>query len=265
MREHRFNRRTIAFARRAWVQQGSSAVWLSLLVGAGVGLLSVFGVSGSDPLAAVIPTQSSGLVTVRDASGAVLPFSSYLMTMAPGLLGGMVAIIATLTLPGVVADDVNGGGIEVLLASPIPRRSLFGSYLGAGLLLAVTSWLAGTTGFGVAVAAAALFGGVSLSLTLPYLVALIVLPGALGIWSATATLFGALLYPGSLESRAGMNGGPIRLLATAPVLFVVPLVALLTDWALITLTLMFVISVLASCVLMWITERGFRSTRVLAS
>ena len=185
--------------------------------------------------------------------------------MTPVLLGALVGIVATLTLPGVVADDIHGGGIEVLLAGPIPRRRLFQSYLGASLILTTASWAMAATGFTTATILVALTTGISVSVTFPFVATLLILPLSLGIWSATATLFGALLYPRSLESRAGMNGGPIRLLAIAPSLLTAPCLMLLHEWALPVLALIFSTTVAASALIVYLTARGFRSTRVLDS
>lgn len=261
-------RRTLAFARRAWIQQGRTVVWLSALVGAGFGVLVFFatgGVNGVPGTTDMIPAQVTDLVSVRDSEGDVQVMTSYMLAMAPALLGTLVGIVATLTLPGVVADDVSGGGIEVLLASPIPRRALFQSYLSAGLILAVVSWLIASLSFGTVIAAISLSLDASLTVTFPYLAALIVLPLSMGIWSATATLFGALLYPESLETRAGMNGGPIRLLALAPSLLALSSALVLSSWLLPALVAVLAVTVLASAFLVRLTARGFRSSRVLGS
>lgn len=262
------SRQVQALAKRAWIQQGSMTLWLSAFAGAGIATLALLGAGNAHMMPGIedmIPGQATSLATVRDNLGAVQPIASYLLIMAPVLLGALVGIVATLTLPGVVADDIHGGGIEVLLAGPIPRRRLFQSYLGASLVLTTASWAVAATGFTVATVIVALTTGTSVSVTFPFVAALLILPLSLGIWSATATLFGALLYPRSLESRAGMNGGPIRLLAIAPSLFAVPSVALLTEWAVPVLTLIFSTTVAASALIIYITARGFRSTRVLDS
>ncbi|WP_424348192.1 hypothetical protein [Kocuria sp. CH-021] len=242
------------------------ALWLSALIGAGYAVL-IFLTPGSVELMPDV-REALGLLTtdlaaVRDLGGEVEPMSSYLLAMAPALLGALVGVVATLTLPGVVADDVNGGGIEVLLASPIPRRDLFRAYLGAGLLLACASCAAATSSFGVALTIGAVLAGMSVTVTVPYLLALIVLPLSMGVWSASVTLFGALLHPKTLESRAGMNGGPIRLLAIAPTLFAVPSVMFLGQWVLPVLGLVLLATLLASSLIIRMTARGFRSTRLL--
>lgn len=177
----------------------------------------------------------------------------------------LVAVVATLTLPGVTADDISGGGIEVLLAGPVPRRALFHSYLGAGLLLTAASWVVATATFGVAAAVAVLVLDMSVTLSPAFVVALVVVPSSMAVWSATATLFGALLYPGSLETKAGMNGGPIRLLAVLPAMIAVPTVLLLPTWVLPALVLVLVVTVVASAALVALTARGFRSTKVLST
>lgn len=257
-----------AFAKRAWIQQGGMTLWLSALVGAGIGILALLGAGNVDMMPGMetmIPNQALHLATVRDSLGEVQPIASYLLIMTPVLLGALVGIVATLTLPGVVADDIHGGGIEVLLAGPIPRRRLFQSYLGASLILTTASWAMAATGFTTATILVALTTGISVSVTFPFVAALLILPLSLGIWSATATLFGALLYPRSLESRAGMNGGPIRLLAIAPSLLTAPGLMLLHEWALPVLALIFSTTVAASALIVYLTARGFRSTRVLDS
>ena len=130
-------RRVFAFARRAWIQQGTITVWLAALVGGLFGVLVFLGTGGVNTLTSMpdlIPSDPAGLVAVSDWSGEFLPMTSYLLLMTPVILGMLVAIVATLTLPGVVADDITGGGIEALLAGPIPRRSLFTAYLGAALV-----------------------------------------------------------------------------------------------------------------------------------
>lgn len=107
--------------------------------------------------------------------------------------------------------------------------------------------------------------GTSLTVSVPYLVALVVLPLSMGVWSATITLFGALLYPRTLESKAGMNGGPIRLLAIAPTLFVVPSMVFLAQWVLPALGVVLAATLLTSLLIMRLTARGFRSTRLLGN
>jgi len=260
--------RVRAFTRRAWIQQGTMALWLSVLIGAGYGLLVLLAPSGMDTMpemSEVMGSHASGLAAVLGADGQVQVMGSYLLVMAPALLGALVGIIATLTLPGVVADDVSGGGIEVLLASPIPRRNLFQAYLGAGLVLAGASWMAATFSFAVAVALSTLFTDASVTMTVPYVLALVVLPLSMGIWSATITLFGALLYPRALESRAGMNGGPIRLLAIMPTLFAVPSVVFLDRWILPALGAVLLTTLVASILITDLTARRFRSTRLLGT
>ncbi|RXW32607.1 hypothetical protein [Propioniciclava flava] len=261
-------RRIVAFARRTWLQQGTTAVWLAALVGGGLGVLVFLG-SGSvntlSNLQEMIPADPGGLVVARDSAGGFLPMTSYLLTMTPAFLGALVAIVATLTLPGVVADDISGGGIEVLLASPIPRQRLFDSYLGAALALTAVAWIVAVCAFGIVAVVASFLAGVSISLSLGYGVALVALPLSMGVWSATATLFGALLHPHSLDSRAGMNGGPIRLVALLPALVVIPSVLFLPGWVLPAIVAVLIVSLLASLALIRLTARGFRSTRVLGT
>ncbi|TSD55408.1 hypothetical protein [Aeromicrobium piscarium] len=261
-------RRILAFARRAWRQQRSTAVWLAAVVGGVLGVVVFLGSGGANTLpelSELIPTEGTGLVSVHDDDGGFLPMTAYVLTMAPAVLGMLVAVVATLTLPGVVADDVSGGGIEVLLAGPIPRRSLFIAYLGAGLLLTAASWVVATVSFALAMAATAVVLGVSVTVSVAYVAALVVVPLSMAIWSSTVTLFGALLYPGSLESKAGLNGGPIRLLAMLPALVAVPSVLLLPGWVVTALGLVLVGTIAASAVLVVLTARGFRSTRVLSA
>ncbi|MDH6279800.1 hypothetical protein [Prescottella agglutinans] len=260
--------RTLAFTRRAWIQQGTMSLWFSALIGTGFALLAILGSAGkpSTPaLGQILPVDVPALVAVADSNSEVLTMTSYMLLLAPALLGTLVGIIATLTLPGVVADDVNGGGIEVLLASPVPRASLFRSYLAASMVLATTSWLVASLSFGVTACAVGALKGYSVTTSVPYFVALIVLPLSLGIWSSAATLFGALLYPRSLETRAGMNGGPIRLLALAPSLVAIPSVLFLGDWVLPALGAVLVLTGLASYFIVHVTARGFRSTRLLGA
>ncbi len=259
--------RILAFARRAWRQQRSTAVWLAAVVGGLLGVVVFLGSGGANTLSELsdlIPTEETGLVAVHD-DGGFLPMTAYVLTMAPAVLGMLVAVVATLTLPGVVADDVSGGGIEALLAGPIPRRSLFIAYLGAGLLLTAASWAVATLSFALVASVTAGVLGVSLSVSVAYVVALVVVPLSMAIWSATVTLFGALLYPGSLESKAGLNGGPIRLAAMLPALIAVPSVLLLPSWVMAALGLVLVGTIAASAVLIVLTARGFRSTRVLSA
>jgi ABC-2 type transport system permease protein len=259
--------RSIAFARRAWQQQRSTAVWLAAVIGALLGVLVATGSGAVDTtgLDGLVPAQGTGLVTVHDTAGDLLPMTTYLLTMTPAMLGMLVAIVATLTLPGVTADDVRGGGIEVLLAGPVPRRALFQSYLGAGLLLTAASWLVATVAFAVTAAVAFLVTDTTVTLTPAFGVALVAVPFAMAVWSATATLLGALLYPGSLETTAGMNGGPIRLLALLPAMIAVPTVLLLPGWVLPALGLVLAFTVLASVAVVALTARGFRSTKVLSA
>jgi ABC-2 type transport system permease protein len=261
-------RRIRAFAKRAWIQQGTMALWLSVLIGAGYGLLVLLAPGGTETMpemSAIIGSQTTDLAAVLGSDGKAHLMSSYMLVMAPALLGALVGIVATLTLPGVVADDVSGGGIEVLLASPIPRRNLFQAYLGAGLLLTSASWAAATLSFTAVVTLIALLTQSAVTMTMPYLMALIVLPLSMGIWSATITLFGALLYPRALESRAGMNGGPIRLLAIAPTLFAVPSVVFLDQWVLPVLGAALLTTLAASILIIHTTARRFQSTRILGN
>lgn len=258
-------RRVAALTRRAWIQQGTVTVWLAALVGAGLGVLVLLGVGGATTLTdspELVPNTPDALASIRDADGAFLPMASYLLVMTPALLGMLVAVVATLTLPGVVADDITGGGIEVLLAGPIPRRSLFTAYLGAGLVLSFAAWAIATGTFTLAALITAAVIGASLTMSWVFVVALLVVPLSMCLWSATATLFGALLYPRSLDSRAGINGGPIRLLAILPALIAVPSV-LLPSQVLPGLGLVLVVTVVASVVVLRLTARRFRSTRVL--
>lgn len=259
--------RSAAFARRAWQQQRSTAVWLAAVIGGLLAVLIFAGPGGMNTagLDDLIPAQGTGLVTVYDGGGDLLPVTTYLLSMAPAILGMLVAVVATLTLPGVTADDISGGGIEVLLAGPVPRRALFHSYLGAGLLLTAASWVVATAVFGVAAVVAVLVLDMSVTLSPAFVVALVVVPFSMAVWSATATLFGALLYPGSLETKAGMNGGPIRLLAVLPAMIAVPTVLLLPTWVLPALVLVLVVTVVASAALVALTARGFRTTKVLST
>ncbi len=262
-------RRIFALTKRAWLQQRSTALWLALIIGGVSGVLpfvTAGGMNGVTELSDIIPSLATGMVSVRDAAdGELLTLTSYMLLMMPVFLGVLVAMIATLTLPGVVADDVSGGGIEVLLASPVPRRSLFSAYLAAGLTLTAASWIVALVGFAVTATATATILGVSVTLTVPFIAALIVLSLSMGVWSAVATLFGALLYPGSLESKAGMNGGPIRLLALAPSLLTVPSVLFLAEWVLPALGGVLLLTVSATFLMIRLTARGFRSARVLST
>ena len=259
--------RSTAFARRAWQQQRSTAVWLAAVIGGLLAVLVFAGPGGMNTagLDDLIPAEGTGLVSVRDTGGDLLPVTTYLLSMAPAILGMLVAVVATLTLPGVTADDISGGGIEVLLAGPVPRRALFRSYLGAGLLLTAASWIVATATFGIAATVTLLALDMSVTLSLAFGVALIVVPFSMAVWSATATLFGALLYPGSLETKAGMNGGPIRLLAVLPAMIAVPTVLLLPTWVLPALVLVLLVTLLASVAVVTLTARGFRSTKVLST
>lgn len=263
-----FSRRVAAFTKRAWIQQGTMALWLSALIGAGYGVLVFLTPASEETMSQVgeaLGSQTTDLATVLGGNAEAQVMSSYLLVMAPALLGALVSIVATLTLPGVVADDVSGGGMEVLLASPIPRLNLFHTYLGAGLLLTSASWAVATLSFAVATVILALLTNMTMALTAPYLTALIILPLSMGIWSATITLFGALLYPRALESRAGMNGGPIRLLAIAPTLFAVPSVVFLNQWVLPVVGLVLLGTLVASFFITRAAAQRFQSTRMLGS
>lgn len=260
--------RVLAFARRAWIQQGTTAVWLAAMVGGALGALVFLGAGDVNTVATMpdmIPSNPDGLIAVRDPAGDFLPMTTYLLTMTPAILGMLVAIVATLTLPGVVADDVSGGGIEALLAGPIPRRRLFSAYLGAALVLTAVAWGVAMLAFLISAAVTSLVTSVSVSPSFTYGVALIVVPLSMGLWSATATLFGALLYPSSLDTKSGLNGGPIRLVAMLPALIAVPSVLLLPEWVLPALGLILVATALSSLVLIRLMARGFRSTRVIGS
>ncbi|MDN6137816.1 hypothetical protein [Corynebacterium sp.] len=185
--------------------------------------------------------------------------------MTPAMLGTLVALVATLTLPGVVADDVSNGGIEVLLAGPIPRQRLFSSYLGAALVMTGVAWSIAMLAFTIAAVITSTIVGATVSLSLTYSAALVVIPLSMGVWSATATLFGALLYPNSLDSKAGLNGGPIRLVAMLPALVAVPSVLFLPECVMLALGAILVVTLLASFLVIRLTARGFRSTRVLGN
>ncbi len=261
-------RRVRPFARRAWVQQGPLALALSAVVGAVSGTMGFLGSPELTTLAktpGLLPTTVDQVVSVHDAAGALLPITSYVVTLTPMMLGMMVALVATLTLPGVIADDVRGGGIEVLLAGPIPRRSLFAAYLGAALWLTAGAWAAALVSCVAAAVVTAWSVGASVSVTGTFVVAMVVVPLSMGLWSAAATLFGALLYPASLDSRAGLNGGPIRLVAVLPSLLVMPAVMFLPDLVLPALGGVLVVTVAAAVVVVRLTARGFRSTRVLGT
>lgn len=260
--------RVFAFARRAWIQQGATTVGLAAVVGVLVGVLVFLGTAGVNTLTAMpdlIPDSPAGLVAVRDADGGFLPLHSYLLTMTPAILGMLVAVVATLTLPGVVADDVRGGGIEALLAGPIPRRRLFLVYLGASFVLTGAAWLVAVLAFLITGVVTVVFLGAAVSVTAVYVLAVFTIPLAMGVWSATATLFGALLHPGSLDTRAGLNGGPIRLVAVLPVMITVPSVLLLPDHVLPALAVVLAVFLPASAGVVWLTARGFRSVRVLGT
>lgn len=261
-------RRVSAFARRAWIQQGATTVWLAALVGGLFGVLVFLGTGGVNTLTSmpgVLPSDPDGLIAVSDMNGEFLPMTSYLLLMTPAILGMLVAIVATLNLPGVVADDIRGGGIEALLAGPIPRRSLFASYLGAALVLTSAAWVIAMLTFALTSVITAITIGLSVAMSWVFGIALLVIPLSMGLWSATATLFGALLYPSSLDTKAGLNGGPIRLVAMLPALIAVPSVLLMPKWVLPALGLVLAITLLASLLLIRLTARGFRSTRVLGS
>jgi len=260
--------RSLAFARRAWRQQRSTAVWLAAVAGAALGVMVFAGtqnLAGASWPGEIGQDAGAGIVTVHDAAGTFAPMTTYLMTMTPAILGMLVALIATLTIPGVVADDVGGGAIEALLASPIPRRRLFDAYLGAGLWMTAASWAVATVTFAGAAAFAAFAGGLDVRLTSAYTAALIVVPLSMGLWSSAATLLGALLYPGSLESKAGMNGGPIRLLAVLPGLLIVPAILLQSSWIVPMLGALLAATLTGSAVLVRVTALGFRSSKVLGA
>lgn len=257
----------MAFAKRAWIQQGITTLLLAALLGGLFGVLIFLATDDVNALATMpdlVPSNTNGLVTVATSSGEFLPVTSYFLLMTPAILGTLIAIVATLTLPGVVADDITGGGIEALLAGPIPRRALFTAYLGAALVLASAAWAVAMLAFFSASLITAVVTGASVAISWVYAIALVVIPFSMGLWSATATLFGALLYPSSLDTKAGMNGGPIRLVAVLPALIAIPSV-LSPDRALPALGLVFVLTTMASLLLIQLTSRGFRSTRVLGS
>lgn len=260
--------RVLAFARRAWIQQGATTVALAAVAGGLIGLLVFLGTAGVNTLTTtpgLIPGSPDGLAAVQDPSGEFLPLTSYLLTMAPAILGMLVAVVATLTLPGVVADDIRGGGIEALLAAPIPRRRLFLAYLGASLVLTGAAWSVAMLGFVGVGGITALVNGVTVSLSVAFVVAVFIIPLAMGVWSATVTLYGALLYPGSLDTKAGLNGGPIRLIAMLPAMITVPSILLLPDHVLPALAAVLAVTLPASAGIMCLAARGFRSTRVLGS
>ena len=255
-----------AFARRAWIQQRLMLLLIAGLMGMVFGGMLISGRADTGDLQALtglIPTREHGLVTVYSGSGTFLAVESYLMTMAPALTGMAVAIVATLTLPGVVADDVKGGGIETLLAGPIPRRILFSAYLGGAGVLTGVGWVVTLVAFLITVMVGASLFGLVIHASLEFAAALVLIPLSMGIWSGAATLFGALLYPQSLDTVGGMNGGPIRFLALLPPMLLVPVVLLLPDHVGLAMVVMVGVTVLASFGIIQLTARGFNSEKVL--
>lgn len=255
-----------AFARRAWIQQRVMLLLTAGVMGMLFGAMLITGkvkTGDLESVTALIPTHGLGLVTVYSGSGTFLALESYLMTMAPVLTGMVVAIVATMTLPGVVADDVKGGGIESLLAGPIPRRTVFSAYLGGAAVLTCVGWVVTLATFLLTVMVGASLLDLVIQPSLAFAAAFVLTPLSMGIWSGAATLFGALLYPQSLETVGGMNGGPIRFLALLPPMLLVPAVLLLPDHVGIAMVAMVGVTVLASIGVIQLTARGFNSAKVL--
>lgn len=61
-----------------------------------------------------------------------------------------------------------------------------------------------------------------------------------------------------------MNGGPVRFLAMAPALVVIPSAMLPADWVLVILTTIAVVVLGATIRIVPVTGRGFRGTKVLS-
>lgn len=188
-------------------------------------------------------------------------FSAYSWSAARGRR--FVAVSFTPS-PTTSRKVVKGASISTVIPQSLLRGSCL-AYLGASFVLTGAAWLVAILAFLATGTLTAVVTGASVALSVGYVVAVFIIPLSMGVWSATATLFGALLYPGSLDTRAGLNGGPIRIVAMLPAMIAVPSVLLLPDHVLPALAAVLAVILPASAGLVWLTARGFRSTRVLGS
>ncbi|MDO5343587.1 MAG: hypothetical protein Q4F02_01630 [Candidatus Saccharibacteria bacterium] len=259
---------TRALIYRAWIQQKITTVVVALALGVMMGVMCVLdgaavGTKQTPPAEMIAVVQN--VAELRGADGEIKALNSVLIMQMPALIALLVAVVATMILPGVVADDTEGSGLEVMLASGVPRRQLFAAYLAAGAALTLMGFVALLLGFIGAFLASVMVGGMSFSARSAWWIGVFVFPLATGLWSASATLAGALLYPAGLESKAGLNGGWVRVVALLPVIL---LAAPLAFYGTQHPWLYFVAAVI-SLLLSWgaisVVSRGFRTAKILRS
>ena len=259
---------TRALIYRAWIQQKITTVVVALAFGMMLGVMCA--VDGAAVGTKQVPstemiTAAQNVAELRGADGEVKVLNLVLIMQMPVLIALLVAVVATMILPGVAADDTEGSGLEVMLASGVPRRQLFVAYLAAGAALTLIGFAALLLGFIGAFLTSVMVGGMSFSASSAWWIGVFVFPLATGLWSASATLAGALLYPAGLESKAGLNGGWVRVVALLPVtLLAAPLVFYGAQYP-----LLYFVATVISLLLSWgaisLVSRGFRTAKILRS
>lgn len=252
-----------AFIRRAWLQQRSSVVVLPLLAGCLVGVATV--VSPSQTVHGVSAAQfgvAVNLVDVRNAAG-ILPSTAFLVMFMPVVFAVLIASMTSFIVPGAVGDDVKAGGLEVILASPIPRIRAFGAYLITGMGLAILCWLESVAAYFFSLFVCAAVADMTIHPRPLLFAASVVYPLSAAFWSACVTLCGCLLFPKSMDGSGGLNGGVIRLLAVLPSLALVVLDALFVERTTILIFASLTISVFAGVAILWFTTHEFNSAKIL--
>lgn len=136
------------------------------------------------------------------------------VTVGIGLLlgPGLVALFSCLSVMQVVrtliGSEASRGGIEALLAAPFRPGTIMRALLGYVGALAVVYWAAMTALAALALAVVAWASGATVSLTVSYLLAALVVP-LLAAWAATGlALLVNLLYPRLAQAGGyGFNVG----------------------------------------------------------
>ena len=258
---------TKAIVYRAWIQQKVTTVIIALIIGCTLALFCTIGaaVTNTNQIPADMLGMADGIVSLYSSQGELLSLNSFIIMQMPIMIALFVAIIATLILPGVVTDDIEGGGLEALLASGTPRQRLFAAYLGAGVILTLAGLVSLLLGFIATFFIAVAIMGMSLSANASLWLGATILPLATSLWAASATLTGALLYPSGLESKNGMNGGWVRLVAIVPVMFIAAPLAIYGaqySW-------LYPVAIIVSLLLAWsavrVASKGFRTAKILRS
>ena len=255
---------TLTMTWRAWQQQGAGIALLAVAAGVMLGAGTLLLQGGVNGLPADLPASILTLAQVTQR-GEVVQVNTFMVAFSPVLLALLCALLATIITPSVVSEDLRGGLLEVLLSTPLTKAQIFSAYLGAALLLTGLCW--GLCSLALLLTWAALTHllplglGLSLSPTLAWILA--ALPLSMTLWSAAVMLGGALLYPRTLDSSAGVNGSPARLLALAPSLLLMPAMVLASQH-LGPLLLGGLVGLAAlSLAVFRVTERRFRTAALL--